>query len=151
MSKPTEVGQLAQTSYWLAQTLAHVVQLHAGLAAMDPVSRSLGENANSARLADAENRLALAIEGFGEVIRGGDSARAERIVAELEIPNGVGRRRGARHGYRDLIRWRKDGRALRRRLERLRGQLERMTAEGAPAQARRPLRAEIRVLEEVVW
>src|SRR5262245_14461891 len=81
MAKRSEVGQLAQTSYWLAQTLAHVIQLHAGLAAIEPAWRARSERINAARLSDAENRLALAIEGFGDVIRNGDCARVDRIVS----------------------------------------------------------------------
>ena len=150
MPKSADVGQLVQTSYWLAQTLSHVVQFHAGLAALDPASRAQSENTNFARLADAENRLALAIEAFGEATRNGDGQRVERIIAELEVPYGVSKRPRARRSYPDLIRWRADGRALRRRLERLRRQLGRTGAEGLPARERRRVRAEIRTLEEVL-
>jgi hypothetical protein len=150
MPKRTEGGQLAQTSYWLAQTLAHVVQLHVGLAAIEPPFRAQAEKANAARIADAEDRLALAIEGFGEVLRHGDSARAEQIIAELEVPNGVSKRQRARCSYPDLIRWREDGRRLRRSLDRLRRQLDQTGADGLPARDRRRVRAEIRTLEGVL-
>ena len=146
MERQQGVGLLAQTSFWLAQSVAHVVQLHAGLAAVEPAFREESLRRSSRLLIDSENRLALALEGFGEVIRNGDHARAENIVAELEIQRGDRRRK--RHVYRDLIRDRETDRAMRRRLDRLRRRADQLTATGAPARELRPLRAEIRVLEE---
>jgi hypothetical protein len=150
MPKGLEVGQLRQTSYWLAQTLSRVIQLHAGLAAIEPASRAEAARLNFGRLSDAEDRLALAIEGFGEVVLWGKSARAARIVSELEVPRGVSRRPSARHDYRDLIRWREEERALRRKLERLRQEFEETPTKG-PQRSNRPrLRAEIRTLEDLL-
>jgi hypothetical protein len=150
MSKQGEPGTLAKTSFWLAQTFGHVVQLHAGLVAIEPASRARSERINLARIFDAEDRFALALEGFGEVIRNGDGARVEKLIAELEVPNGASKRRHARWPYQDLIRKREDHRYMRRRLERLRERLEQMTATGSPARERRPLRSEVRVLEEIL-
>ena len=149
MSRRADVGALAKTSYWLAQTFSHVMRMQAQLAAIEPEWREKAEARNASRLADAEDRLALALEAFGDVIRGGDDARAERIVAELETPYSSTRHSNAQREYEDLIRRREDGRSLRRRLDRLQKRLARMTAMGAPASERRSVRAEIGVLEEL--
>jgi hypothetical protein len=131
----------------LAQSAAHAVHLYAGLAAIEPASRDEALRRNSSRLTDAENRLALALEGFGEVIRNGDHVRAEKIVAELEVPRGDRRRR--RREYRDLIRCRDNDRAMLRRLDRLRRRMAEMKASRAPSSELRPLRSEIKILEEI--
>ena len=109
------------------------------------------------RFPPVDARLPIDIRGRKERIpspryfrsTSGDEARAERIIAELEVPYYSTKRPNARREYEDLIGHREVTRSLRRRLEGLRKRLEKMTAAGAPARETRPLRSEIEVLEEL--
>jgi hypothetical protein len=148
MPKSAEVSLLAKVSHWLSDAVSHVVAMQAGLAAIeDPVLREESWHRSFRRILDAERRLALALEAYGEVVRGGNIGRAELVVAELEVNYGESRRPHRPHDYLDPVRAREHDRTMRRRLVRMRSQVERMKSEKQARRGIRHLEQEIEVLE----
>lgn len=101
------------------------------------------------RVMDAERRLAMALEAYGEIVRGGDEQRAEVLIRELEVPYYESRRPKKRRAYEDPVRQREDQRGLRRELQAKRKQVERLRKQGGGRRALRELEREIQVLEEL--
>lgn len=77
---------LSKCSRWLAEAVTYSVRLECEMAAIPLAERDKAADAGVDRLMDAENRLALALEAFGEVVTQGDLARATACVEELEKP-----------------------------------------------------------------
>ena len=74
------VSLLGKASQWLAHTLTHVVRMEAQLAAVEPGRRDKVEDEGYGRFKDAERRLMLALEAYGELVGGGDVVRAEAVI-----------------------------------------------------------------------
>jgi hypothetical protein len=135
MPRCKDLGPLAKSCHWLADTLMLAVSSAGG--------------ASTRTFLDLERRLALAVEAYGEMVRGGDLARVEVLLRELETPDWSSRRSSGGYEYYDAMYMRENSRYCRRRLVALRKRLERITAAGASARETRDLRREVEAFERV--
>jgi hypothetical protein len=148
--KEREVTTLGRASHCLGKALVHCVGMEAQLAAVDELRRDDVRSECSGRFADAEERLMIALEAYGESLPGGNAKRAEALVRELEVPYWATTR--ARRGprYEDPVEVRERTRYVRRRLKAMKKRLERLKKEGGSKREIRDLEKEIEVLEPLV-
>lgn len=125
------------------------MRLQAELAAIDEPRRREVRRQNLDKVIDAELCLALALEAYGEVVKGGDLARAQRCVDELEIPVWSDRRRHGSSEYEDPVKQRGERRALRRDLGRKKKRLEELKRKGETGREVRDLERELRAWERL--
>ena len=62
-----DIGHLAKVSHWIASDVGWLVALAA-------------RGGSTSSLLDSEARLALGLEAYGEILRGGDEARIEAVL-----------------------------------------------------------------------
>jgi hypothetical protein len=100
-------------------------------------------------LLGSEARAALGLEAYGEILRGGDSARVDTALRELETDFGAPSRRRTPFEYSDPLEVLETRRRMGRTARRLRKQVDRMTAEGVGGHALRDAQQELAVYERV--
>ena len=146
-----EVGPLIKATYWLSRALTQSMLMQADLSTVDGARREQVRSRYYPRFNDAERRLALALEAYGELVRGGDQGRIDAVIAELEVSYGQSRRRGRGGGYRDPIEEREEHRSFRRKLAKLKKKAARLREAGGSTRELRELEQEIKVLEEITF
>ena len=134
MRRVRDVGHLTKVSHWIASDLGWLIEVAA-------------RAGRTSVLLDTEARLALGLEAYGEILRGGDAARVEAALRELEAgPFALSRSRTP-YEYRDPLERLETRRRMRRRARRLRKQVDRMTAAGVGGRALGDAKQELAVLE----
>jgi hypothetical protein len=136
MRRPKDIGTLTKASGWLADALTTSIFVAAA------------HTATHRRIRDLELRLAIALEVYGETIRGGDAARVQVLLDELETDADADRRSPAPYQYEDPVYQRDGMRYVRRRTKTLRSRLDRMDAAGTPRRETRHLREEVEMMEK---
>lgn len=142
-----EATLLARSSYWLSEALIYGVRLQAELAVIDASRRNEVRSRNIDKVIDAELRLALALEAYGEILKGGDLRSAEECVDELEIPVWVDRKPNVRQEYVDPVEQRDIRRSMARDLNWKQKRLAKLVAAGATGPEVRELAREIKAKE----
>lgn len=145
-----EASRIERASYWLAHALTVAIQ-----AGADP-SDDRGDFIMKRRIErwkhDIQDTLALSLEAYALAMSGQDAARADALVADLEIgPKGLRMRRHA-HYYHDLLEIRRIGRTYDRDQEKRRtkiAELEKLvTRSKEQEQELKQLRASVKRWEE---
>jgi len=129
-----DIGRLAKVSHWIACDLGWLIA----------VSARAGR---TSVLLDSEARLAVGLEAYGEILRGGDSARVDAALRELETDFGAPSRRRTPFEYSDPLEVLETRRRMGRRARHVRKQVDRMTGEGVGGRALRDAQQELAVLE----
>ncbi len=145
-----DVGPLVKASYWLAAELRHVMRFEAELAVLEWVAHRTTRRECSKHLVDADRRLALALEAYGEALRGGAGERVEAIVDELEISRSESRRPNVRQAYEDPIDGREERRRTMRDVAKKKKRLEELLHEGGETHETRQLQRQIEAWEEFI-
>jgi hypothetical protein len=136
MRKARDIGRLAKVSHWIASDLGWLIA----------VSARAGR---TSVLLDSEARLALGLEAYGEIMRGGDAARIDAALRELETGHFALSRSRTPFEYRDPLEKLETRRRMKRRARALRKKVERMTVEGVGGRALRDVEQELAVYEQV--
>lgn len=136
MRRVRDIGRLAKVSHWIAHDLSWVVALSA-------------RAGSTSRLLDTEARLALGLEAYGEILRGGNEARIEAVLRELEAGQFALSRPKTPYEYSDPLERLETRRRMKRRARALRRRVDRMTAEGVGGRALRDAKQELAVYEDV--
>jgi hypothetical protein len=136
MRRVRDIGRLAKLSHWIASDLGWLVALAA-------------RGGSTSSLLDSEARLALGLEAYGEILRGGDSARVDAALRELETDFGAPSRRRTPFEYSDPLEVLETRRRMGRRARRLRRKVDRMKAEGVGGRVLRDVEQELAVYERV--
>lgn len=144
-----EASLLAKASHWVAESMVRLALPCADYSAKDARSRSEAEDLYLHRVGQAQQMLALALEAYGEVVRSGDLARAERAIAEMEIPWYADRRPVGSYYYIDPIASLDDLRHIRRKVAGMKKQLEKMKSDGT-TRGQREIEREIEALEKLI-
>jgi hypothetical protein len=150
MSKRFSISLVARASRWVAEAASELVRLQVGIAVTQAQSLEDLRSKNLRVVLDAERRLALAVESYGELVKEGDVARALACLAELEIPPYASRRQKMVLKYEDPIRTFEVRRMLRRKLERMKQQAARMEEDKVKGRALADLRREIAAFEDLL-
>jgi hypothetical protein len=136
-----EATLVAKASEWLAQELDTTIHFLTEVAQLREPPRDKIKGPTLSKHIENQHRLALALEVYGEAVRGGDRARIEVALRELEMP--AWKERRSEHWYHDPIELLDYRRRTRRLVARKRKELEALRAQGA-----RP--SEIRKLERTI-
>src|SRR5690349_15115494 len=101
--KERVITTLGKASRWLGKALVHCVGMEAQLAAVDEHRRDDVRSECSGRFTDAEERLMISLEAYGESLPGGNAKRAAALIRELEVPYWATTRAPRGPGYEDPV------------------------------------------------
>ena len=125
---------MANVSHWIASDLGWLIS----------VSARAGRTSD---LLDMEARVALGLGAFGEILRGGDAARVDDALRELETGHFALSRPKRPHEYSDPLERLETRRRMRRKARRLRKQVDLNKAECVGGRALRDVEQELAAYE----
>jgi len=134
MRRVRDIGPLAKVSHWIASDLGWLIAVAA-------------RGGRTSLLLDTEARLALGLEAYGEILRGGDPARIDAALRELETGHFALSRSRTPFEYRDPLERLETRRRMKRRARALHKKVERTTTEGVGGRALRDAKQELAAYE----
>jgi hypothetical protein len=140
-----EATLVAKASEWLARELDTTIYFLIDVGELPGPARDKYKGATLHRHIEHNLRLALALEVYGEAVRGGDQRRIEAGLRELELPSWKERRSG--HWYHDPIERLDYRRRTQRLVAKIRKELEALRAKGGKPSEIRKLEREIEGLQ----